>query len=183
MKKFITPSYVFSPGASGIGYVDIAVESFDIKKLVAIINTTRGVLLYNPASPTIGLHSNFETRVTLKIDTTAHDAEDILQIIYEDDTTEQGVQESLDTTILLLANIVEKMARLDINDRMAVNVETGTIGVSSLPTLATVTTVGTVTTMTNLTNLNNFSGGNAAPLPYHMSNIGSSHIYNQLEFS
>lgn len=174
MKKFITPSYVFSPGSSGVGYVDIAVESFDIKKLVAIINTTRGILLYNPASPTIGLHSNLETRVILKIDTTAHDSEDILQIIYEDDTTEQGVQESLDTTILLLASIIEKMARLDINDRMAVNVETGTVAVSSLPTLSNVT---------NLTNLNNFSGGNAAPLPYHMSNIGSSHIYNQLEFS
>ncbi|RUP37512.1 MAG: hypothetical protein EKK63_14685 [Acinetobacter sp.] len=183
MKKFITPSYTFSPGVSGIGQITISVDSFDIKKLIAVINTTRGVLIYNPVSLTTGLHSTSENVVILKADTSTHDSVDILQIIYEDDSSDQNAQASLDTAILLLANIAEKMARLDVNDRMAVNIETGSVGVSSLPTLANVTTVATVTTVSNLTNLNNFSGGNAAPLPYHMSNIGAAHIYNQIEFS
>lgn len=174
MKKFITPPYTFNPGISGIGNVEITLDNFDVKKLVAIINVTESTIIYLPTSTAKGLNSVINNQVILNFDTSSHSSSDILQIIYEDDTTEQGVQESLDATILLLASIVEKMARLDLSDRMAVNVEVGTIGVTSLPTLSNVT---------NLTNLNNFSGGNSAPLPYHMSNIGSSHIYNQLEFS
>jgi len=183
MKKFITPPYTFTPGISGIGNVEITLDNFDIKKLVAIINVTTATIIYLPTSQAKGLSAVNDNRVTLTFDTSSNNPDDILQIIYEDNSTEEDVQASLNTTIFLLAGIVEKMARLDINDRMAVNVEVGTVGVSSLPTLANVTTVAGVTTLTNLTNLNNFAGGNAAPLPYHMSNIGSAHIYNQIEFS
>lgn len=174
MKKFITPPYIFSPGSPGIGYVELTIESFDIKKLIAINNVTRGVIIYLPTSPTIGLHSLIDTRVVLKLDTSTHDSEDVLQVIYEDDTDTLNQEDNFKAVLLFLATISEKFARLDINDRATVNVETGTIGVSSLPTLSTVT---------NLTNINNFAGGNAAPLPYHVSNIGALHIYNQIEFS
>jgi len=70
--------------------------------------------------------------------------------------------------------VLDKLPRLDNSDRAAINVETGTIAVSSLPTLATVTTVGTTT---NLTNLNNFSGGNANNVPYNLSDAGLVRIY------
>jgi hypothetical protein len=174
MKKFITPQYTFTPGISGVGNVTITLEDFDIKRLVAIINVTQSTIIYIPTSLSKGLSSVVDNIVTLNFDTSSHSSSDVLQIIYEDDSAEEDLLSSLDAVVLLLSAMMEKMPRVDVNDRMAVNIETGSVTVSSLPTLAT---------LTNLTNLNNFSGGNAAPLPYHMSNIGAAHIYNQIEFS
>ena len=85
MKSFLTPSYTFTPGASGIGTLDLSsIASFDIKKLVAVINQTTGEPIY--ATGTIGLRFTSEVSgvITLFFDTSAMSSGDKLQVIYED---------------------------------------------------------------------------------------------------
>jgi hypothetical protein len=92
MKAFIVPSYTFTPGASGVGTVNLSgITSFDIKKLVSIINQTRGVIIYATASSTYKYTGVAGSTVTLFVDTSTHDANDKLQVIYEDDTIESRV--------------------------------------------------------------------------------------------
>ncbi len=179
MKKFITPQYQFAPGISGVGNVTIMLDDFDIKKLVAIINVTESTIIYLPTSTAKGLNSVINNQVILNFDTSSHSSSDILQIIYEDDEDSK----TLEGVLYFLTSILEKMPRLDTLDRSVAFVEAGSIAVSSLPTLSTVTTVTTVSTVTNVGNINNFSGGNAAYVPFHTSNIGALHIYNQIQFT
>lgn len=173
MKKFITPPYTFSPGLSGIGFVELDVEDFDIKRLVSIINTTKGEIIYIPTSSTKNYTSINNRQIRLAYDTSSHSSEDVLQIIYEttDDT------DFLETMTFLLNSIFNKLPKMDSSQRSAVNVETGTVGVSSLPTLASVTTVSTVGT------INNFAGGNAALIPYNLSTAGATYLYDKISIT
>lgn len=176
MKKFITPPYTFSPGLSGIGSVELDVEDFDIKRLVSIINTTKGEIIYIPTSSTKNYTSINNRRIMLAYDTSSHSSEDVLQIIYEttDDT------DFLETMTFLLNSIFNKLPKMDSSQRSAVNVETGTVGVSSLPTLASVTTVTTVSTVGTI---NNFAGGNAALIPYNLSTAGATYLYDKISIT
>jgi hypothetical protein len=91
MKKFITPSYTFTPGASGVGTVDLTgIASFEVKYLVAIINQTKGEVIYASGLPSKRYTSVVGTLVTLFYDTSTHLAGDALQVIYEDDTFVQN---------------------------------------------------------------------------------------------
>ena len=184
MKKFITPPYIFTPGLSGVGKVEIHVEDFDIKRLVSIINTTRGEIIYIPTSSTKNYTSfnNVNREVILNYDTSALNSDDVLQIIYEttDDT------DFLETMTFLLNSIFNKLPKIDTSQRSAVNVETGTVAVSTLPTLASVTTVSTVTTVTTVSTvgtINNFAGGNAALIPYNLSTAGAAYLYDKISIT
>lgn len=87
-KLFITPVYTFTPAASGVGTVNMTgIANFDVKRLVAIINQTRGVVIYATGSTTLKYTGVSGTTVTLNFDTTGHSSGDTLQIIY--DTPEQ----------------------------------------------------------------------------------------------
>lgn len=77
-----------------------------------------------------------------------------------------------DTMLYFITAMLDKMPRLDANDRVLVNLTDMT------NTLGTVTTVSTVT---NMTNLNNFSGGNANFAPYHFSDSAVCRIYNNIQ--
>lgn len=85
--------------------------------------------------------------------------------------------ETVQNLLLVMMGILEKMPRIDANHRVLANLETGTgasVGLNSGQTLATVTTVGTVSAVTNL-------GTNTANgVPFHMSNMGAAHIYNNI---
>ena len=84
MKSFIAPSYTFTPGASGVGSVNLSgISGFDVKYLVSIINQTRGELVYSTASATLKFTNVTGTTVTLFKDTSAMNASDVLQVIYE----------------------------------------------------------------------------------------------------
>ncbi|MBL0233167.1 MAG: hypothetical protein IPQ08_05840 [Chitinophagaceae bacterium] len=92
MKKFITPAYTFTPGASGVGTVDLSgISSFDKKNLVAIINQTLGVVIYATGSANTKYTNVTGTTVTLFFDTSTHSGSDILQVIYEDNDAAQVV--------------------------------------------------------------------------------------------
>lgn len=81
-----------------------------------------------------------------------------------------------DTMLYFMSALLDKAPRLDTNDRMMVNTSESTI-----PTVSTVTTLTTCGTVTNMTNLNNFAGGNAAQIPFQISNMGAVHLYNQIQ--
>ena len=98
MKKFITPSYTFTPGASGVGTVDLSgISSFDKKNLVAIINQTLGVVIYATGNAATRYTSVVGTVVTLFYDTSTHSNTDTLQVIYEDNLTAQPVIQGANT--------------------------------------------------------------------------------------
>lgn len=85
MKQFITPAYTFTPGASGVGTVDLSgISSFDIKRLVSIINQTTGTVIYSTASASLKYTNVSSTTVTLFKDTTGMSSGDVLQVIYDD---------------------------------------------------------------------------------------------------
>lgn len=90
--------------------------------------------------------------------------------------SEENTQELI---LAALMAILDKMPRVDANDRLVINAETGTglsVGLNSAQTLATVTTVTTLTKLSNL-GANNVA---ADGIPYHMSNMGAAHIYNNI---
>lgn len=88
----------------------------------------------------------------------------------------------IDMMILLLAEIAEKMPRVDANDRMIVN--TGdqgnvTVALAASQTLGTLTTASTLVTLQNLGNngaLMRDTGG----IPTHVANIGALHLYDKI---
>lgn len=86
-------------------------------------------------------------------------------------------QELLAQATYLLLAILEKMPRVDANDRLVVNPSESTspVTISS----------GTVTTAADLTRLNNMGtiGATSRPadgVPLHLSNAGAMHIYNNI---
>lgn len=164
--SIITPS-VYNPTRNEI---DTGIESFDIRKLYAIINMSQGEIVYATASNTKGFNSVDGSVVNLQYDISSHSDNDIIQILYEDNTETK----ILETILYFISSMVEKMPRVDDRDRQIVSVETGTVGVSSLPTLANVTTLNTV---------QNFAGGNTSAIPTHMANAGASYIYDQIIIS
>lgn len=84
MKSFIAPSYTFTPGASGVGTVNLSgISGFDIKYLVAVINQTRGVVIYSTGDTATRYTNLSGTTLTLNVDTSTHNSGDVLQVIYE----------------------------------------------------------------------------------------------------
>lgn len=81
MKAFITPTYTFDASAKTVDLSNI--PDFDIKRLLAIINQTAGILIYSTASATLGYASEADGIVTLDFDTTTMSDTDDLQIVYE----------------------------------------------------------------------------------------------------
>ena len=85
MKSFLAPSYTFTPGASGVGTVNLSgIAGFNIKYLVAIVNQTRGETIYATGSTATRYTALSGTTLTLFANTTGHSSSDVLQVIYED---------------------------------------------------------------------------------------------------
>jgi len=86
MKRFITPTYTFTPGISGVGTVNLSgITSFDIKKLLAIINIDfSGTTIYATGSASKSYTNVTGTTFTLTYDTSSMNASNKLQVIYED---------------------------------------------------------------------------------------------------
>ena len=90
-----------------------------------------------------------------------------------------GKETTLDHVLYVLTAILEKLPRLDQFDRLITN--PSEVAPATTPISGNIGTVTTVATATNLTNLNNLAGGNTAPMPYQISNMGALHLYNQIE--
>lgn len=88
--------------------------------------------------------------------------------------------ELLGGVVTLLAAMLDKMPRVDVNDRLIVNPSESTSPVTvSSGTITTVTTVAALTALQNL-------GALARPadaIPLHMSGAGALHIYDNIKVS
>ena len=86
MKRFITPSYTFTPGTSGVGTINLSgIVPFDIKRLVAIINIDYNNQVIYAAGDSDYKYTNLSgTTLTLNYDTSAMNGANKLQVIYED---------------------------------------------------------------------------------------------------
>lgn len=84
MKQFTIPSYTFTPGSSGVGTVNLSgISGFNVKYLVAVINQTRGVVIYSTGDTATRYTNLAGTTLTLNVDTSTHNSNDVLQVIYE----------------------------------------------------------------------------------------------------
>jgi hypothetical protein len=84
MKQFTIPSYTFTPGSSGVGTVNLSgISGFNVKYLVAVINQTRGVVIYSTGDTATRYTNLAGTTLTLNVDTSTHNSGDVLQVIYE----------------------------------------------------------------------------------------------------
>jgi len=84
MSGYITPAYTFTPGPSGVGTINLSgISSFNIKRLVAIINQTAGEIIYSSANSSYNYTNVVGTTITLKADTTGQNSTDILQVVYD----------------------------------------------------------------------------------------------------
>ena len=83
-RDFITPAYTFTPGASGVGTVNLSgISSFNVRRLAAIINQTRGVTIFATGADSLGYTQVSGTTLTLFANTSSHSASDALVIVYD----------------------------------------------------------------------------------------------------
>lgn len=116
MKAFITPAYTFTPGASGVGTLNLsAIPSFDVKRLVAVLNQTRGTMVYSTGSTVLKYSSVAAGLITLFADTSAMNSADVLQIVYEDPTGAGSATSANQTTEISHLNFIRDVlgARAD----------------------------------------------------------------------
>lgn len=143
MKDFITPSYTFTPAVSGVGTITLNITQFDVRRLVAIINQTRGVVIYSTADTNARFTNLNGSTLTLNVDTSTHASGDILQVIYND-PLQDDIQDFM----------FEVLKRLDFLSTLRGADGTIRAGVIS-GTLPTVTTVGTVSGVSSVTTVGN----------------------------
>lgn len=161
MKNLITPNYVFTPGASGVGTLKTNIVNFDIKLLLAVVNITRETIIYSSALSGRGYTAISGDTITLEFNTTGFSSSDILQIFYDSTVDYPSVVSAprINDLIALMERLVKTSETLQVVDsaqRQRITVDaalptgTNTIGavnIASAQTLATVTTVSTVTNM------------------------------------
>lgn len=154
MKRYISPSYTFTPGGSGVGTIRTGIRNFDIKSLILILNITREEIIYAPSLSGRGYTDLSGDLITLEYATTSHSANDVLQFLYEASDDYPSIVDSRRNNDLLaqmqrLTKIAESLQVVDSAQRQRVNLDTIASGVT-LPTVTTVTTVTGVTTVTTV---------------------------------
>ncbi len=156
MKDFTSLTrYIFSPGTSTNGYVDlIGIADFDITNLICIINQTKGVIIYSTGIADKRYTAVSGTRVNLFYDTSSHSSSDKLQIVYNFKTGKTSDTDLQEMVKLLsrMVKIMENQQSTDSAQRQRVvidNAPSVTASIAASQTLATVTTVSTVSSVTN----------------------------------
>lgn len=158
MKSYTTPTYIFTPGLTNVGTIQIEIENFNIRKLGAIINVSQNAIIYAPGLSGKGLANLSGNIVTLQADTSTSNANDELQILYDesqntsDNITEiTGAIESLRIAINALSKSGLGNSNTDATGRLR-----GTNVIES-------GTITTVSAMTNQSQMGGFSANNQIP--------------------
>jgi hypothetical protein len=163
MKNYISPSYTFTPGGTGVGTVKTGIRNFNIKFLIVILNVTREEIIYAPGLSGRGYTSISSDTITLEYSTSGHSSTDILQFLYESTNDYPSVVDSSRNNDLLaqmqrLTKIAESLQVVDSAQRQRITIDSiaasltlGTVTtVGSVTSLGTLTTVSTVTSVTNI---------------------------------
>ena len=112
MKQFIAPSYLFTPGSSGVGTVDLfGITDFDARKLVAVINQTRGVMIYSTGGAATRYTALNGTLLTLNVDTSTHSAGDALQVIYEETSVQLESLEAIEALRMAIQSLTKTIGQ------------------------------------------------------------------------
>ena len=112
MKQFVTPSYTFTPGASGVGTLDLfGIADFNARKLVAVINQTRGVVIYSTGGTATRYTAISGTLLTLNVDTSTHNSGDALQVIYEETSVELESLEALEALRMAIQSLTRTIGQ------------------------------------------------------------------------
>ena len=153
MKKIIITQPIFTPSSNTI---DTKIDNFDVRKLYAIINQTDGILIYATATEGKGYVSVSDSTIVLQYNTSLMSSTDVLQIIYDDDSETEWLQNIYEAVDLLgfLAGLRGPAANL------RVTVTDGAIVIGS----------GVITTLSNQTSTGGF---NTNPIVPSTVNIGA----------
>ena len=81
MKQIIDFSPVFVPAAGTLNFSTM--EGFSLPKLMAVINMTRGQVIYVTGKAGLGFTSFTNNTLTLEFDTAAQSSGDVLQVLYD----------------------------------------------------------------------------------------------------
>jgi hypothetical protein len=171
MKDFISTTYTFTPGISGVGTVNLSgIDNFDPKLLVAIINQTKGVVIYATGSTSTGYTNITDSTLTLTVNTSTHSSSDILQVIYNDTETaikitNEQIEDLLEYMSTLMPIIGKSLGTLDSLDRIRVRGEV----IDLVTLISTITTVSTVTAVTNVTNMAGMTQGEFGNMLNHQA--------------
>jgi hypothetical protein len=183
MKDFLSVNCVFSPAASGVGTVFLDIPNFDPKRLVAIINQTRGVMIYSTGSIDLRYSSISGNTLTLFFDTTGHSASDVLQVIYNSDSPLEVIADKTNETISLLNILVDLLfsnAIVDAGQRQKIVIDAITAGLT-LATVTTVGTVGTVSAVSSVTNVTSLFGVDRQMYHDMLNSLYDSGIRNRID--
>ena len=152
MKSFLAPSYTFTPGASGVGTVNLSgIANFNIKFLVAVINQTRGVTIYATGSTATRYTALAGTTLTLFADTSDHNSGDVLQVIYEEMELTEIVRQ-MQGELEILRNTIGQ-TRVDSGGRLRV----------LLDQISANLTLTTLTTLTNQSQIGGVAANDQVP--------------------
>ena len=162
MKNLITPLYIFTPGASGVGTIQTNIKDFNVKSLLAIINITRETIIYSGALANKGYTNLSETTITLEFDTSAHSSTDILQIFYDSTVNYPAIvnsptTDSLLATLTRLIKLSESLGNTDSFQRQKITLDAISASLI-LATINTVNNVGTINTVNNVGTVTTVAG-------------------------
>lgn len=157
MKDFLSVNYTFVPGASGVGTLSLGITNFDPKRLVAVINQTRGVMIYSTGSVDLRYSNISGNTLTLFFDTTGHSANDVLQVIYNDPNPLSTSLDNISSWFKTLLKAIQYPNYLDRSLNALRVAITNSLTVGSLPTLGAVTNVATVAAVTDQVNIGGYN--------------------------
>ena len=149
----ITGSFVFTPGAAGLGTLSFVGQTISLEQILVVTNVTRNEIIYNFADVAAGAASYGFNTLTLDVDTSGHIASDKIQAwIYVSGAQDVSTGELMETMSALrvaVQALTRSMGRVDTTGRLVVAAEQ--------PTAASLNTtisgnVGTVTTVSTVTN-------------------------------
>lgn len=105
MKEFLSERIKYSPGVVGEGYLDItSIPKFKIERLIAIINQTKGKILYTTGSEIFKYLLFDGSKIFFNVDTTSDLSTDSIQVIYDTESDTVDMTVMLQTLISIIAN-------------------------------------------------------------------------------
>jgi hypothetical protein len=105
MKEFLSTKYKYNPGPTGSGFIDLSnISNFKIERLIAIINQTKGKILYTTGSEIFKYLVFDGTKLFFNIDTSSDSSTDSIQIIYDTESDTIDMTVMLQTLMSIIAN-------------------------------------------------------------------------------
>ena len=121
MKITLQPSqFTFNPGSNIVDFSPM-LGTFQPERLLAVINTTTGKLVYASASQPAGYGGTFSTTtyandtLTYASSNTGQASGDILQVLYDSETQSQNISASDGSQVLTTTDAMSLKEGLDVN--------------------------------------------------------------------